>query len=103
MQIRFQSRNGDLPRDVRGAIERRVRLVVGRFAAVVSRLQITLGHSEGRAASGPHRCWIHADLGGGESLICVEDDVDPIAAAAGAAWRVHRRLRQRPERSQAAS
>lgn len=99
MQLRILSRNGELDRDMRRAIERKVRLVVGRYAAVVVRLQIMLGRSGERAASGPHQCRIHVDLGHEEGLTCVADDVDPVAAAAAAAWRIHRRLRQRPDRS----
>jgi ribosome-associated translation inhibitor RaiA len=95
MQVRILSRNGDLTRDMRRAIERQVRLIVGRHAAAVVRLQLKLRENEDDSPGGSHRCQIQVDLGHGESLSSVEDAVDPVAAAAGAAWRIHRRLRQR--------
>ncbi|MEM7413076.1 MAG: HPF/RaiA family ribosome-associated protein [Myxococcota bacterium] len=99
MQLRILSQGVALESETRRAVERQVRLVVGRFAAIVARVQITMGPSRDDPEHGAHRCRIRVDLGHGEILSFVADDPDPVAAAAGAAWRIQRRLRQRPDRA----
>ena len=96
MQLRVHSQEDELEGQNRRAIERKVRLVVGRFAAGVERVQVTLGRSDDESIRGPHRCRIHVVLEEGDTLTCFADDADPDDAVANAAWRVQRRLRQRP-------
>ena len=91
MQLRIQARE-DLPMATRAAVERRLRLTLGRHTAGIECAQVTLLPGEGRAAS---RCRIRIRLRDGESVAVEDRAEDPGAAAAGAAWRLEHRIRRR--------
>jgi ribosome-associated translation inhibitor RaiA len=92
MRLRIQAPE-DLPAQARGAIERRVRLALGRHAAWIERAQVTLAPDlEGRLAS---RCRIRVRLREGETLEVEERAEDPSSALAAAAWRLEHRMQRR--------
>ncbi len=95
MQLRISDRNLELPLDVRRAIERRLRLVIGRHAAGIARLHLTLSRSRSPTEAETSRCRIRVDLRQGTTLTVEDAAADPSAAATAAAWRLQRRLRQR--------
>ena len=100
MQLRIQTRHLDAPTETRVAIERTVRLALGRHAAGVERAQITLSPSPvGRPAS---HCRIRARLRDGESLLVEDHAQDPKSAAAAAAWRLEHRMQRRHRAAAAA-
>jgi len=92
MQLRIQAPD-DLPAQTRAAIERRVRLSLGRHAAGIERAQVTLAPSlEGPLAS---RCRIRVRLREGETLAVEDRAEDPRSAVAAAAWRLDHRMQRR--------
>jgi hypothetical protein len=92
MQLRIQAVRLDVPAELRLAIDRRVRLTLGRHAAGIDRVQLTLASDEGATAS---LCRIRARLRDGESL-AVEDCAEgPKSAATAAAWRLSHRMQRR--------
>lgn len=90
MQLRIQVPDG-FPVDTRAAIERKVRLALGRRAAGIERTQVTLFASEGPAAV---CCRIRIRLRNGERLAVEDGAEDPRAAAAAAAWRIEHRMQR---------
>lgn len=92
MQLRIQAPD-DLSTLTRAAIERRVRLALGRHAAEIERARVTLAPSlEGPLAS---RCRIRVRLREGETLAVEDRAEDPRSALAAAAWRMEHRLQRR--------
>ncbi|MCG8589194.1 MAG: HPF/RaiA family ribosome-associated protein [Proteobacteria bacterium] len=97
MRVRVRARHIDVPQETRNAIERRVRMALGRHAPGIDLTQVTLSPSrEGLPAS---RCRIWIRLCRGESFAIEHDAGDLGEAAASAAWRLEHRLsRQRANR-----
>ena len=93
MQLPVHARSQDLPTEARSAIERRIRLALGRHAAGIDRAQVTL--SPAQDGGNGSRCRIHVRLRRGESLAIEDHAADPHAAAAAAAWRLEHRLERR--------
>jgi len=90
MQLRIRSRHVEVPAPTRAAIERRVRLALGRQAAAIERAQVTLSLSVQESAGS--RCRIRVRLREGTSLVVEEHAKDPQSAAGVAAWRLEHRL-----------
>lgn len=90
MQLRIQA-SEDVPEETRAALERRLRLTLGRHAAGIERAHVTLFPSEQRP---PARCRIRARLRGGGSLAVEDGGDDPGSATAAAAWRLELRLQR---------
>jgi len=91
MQLRIQAPD-DLPAQTRAAIERRVRLALGRHAAGIERVRVTLARRlEGSLAS---RCRIRVRLREGETLAVEDRAEDPGSAAAAAVWRLEHRMQR---------
>lgn len=98
MQLRIRAQHLDVPADTRLAIERKVRLALGRHAAGIDLAHITLSPSP--QGSPGNRCRIRVRLHQGESLAIEDCAEDLHAAAAAVAWRLQQRLdRQRAAHS----
>jgi ribosome-associated translation inhibitor RaiA len=101
MQLRIRPRRVEIPDEVRAAIDRRLRLAVGRHAAAVLRAEATFSPLAPRLAAAPRascapgaatRCRIRLRLRDGATLAVDDHGPDPAAAAAAAAWRLEHRL-----------
>jgi ribosome-associated translation inhibitor RaiA len=92
MQIRVRTLRLDVPETTRHRIERRLRLVLGRHAAAVQAVRVTLAAGpEGRGAL----CRVRVALHRGGS-VDVEDRGDDVrTASAQAFWRLSHRLARR--------
>ena len=95
MQLRIRARDMEVSEGTRHAIERRVRLVLGRHAPEIDVAQVTL-----LRASPPHDetancCRIRLRLRHGESVSVEGHAAGPHGAAAAAAWRLGSRLDRR--------
>ena len=80
---------------LRGRVERRLRLVVGRRAPSITSMEVSLASWVAADALSPaarHRCRIHARLVSGGSLVVEEFGTDVDHAIDVAAWRLDRRL-----------
>jgi ribosome-associated translation inhibitor RaiA len=80
---------------LRGRVERRLRLVVGRRAPSIVSVEVSLESLVAADASSPsarHRCRIHARLVSGGSVEVEEFGTDVEHAIDVAAWRLDRRL-----------
>ncbi len=93
MTLRIQTKQLDVPAETRSAVERRVRLALGRHAAEIEHTQVSL-----RSGLNGHRCRIRIRLRRGESLAIEDRAADPSDAAAGAASRLESRLEHRRAR-----
>ena len=93
MQLRIRARCLDVSPEIRRAIERNVRLMLGRHAVEIERTQVTLSPSE--PAREGNRCRIHVRLRRGERLAVEAHADDPCEAAAAAVWRLEHRLDRR--------
>ena len=97
MQLRIRAQ---LSKNARAAIERRVRLNLGRRAAGIDRALVTL---ESVRNGGPvHRCRIRVRLQQGQRFTIEDHAEDPLTAAGAAALRLEHRL-DRLRAAQAAS
>lgn len=96
MQLRFRDQGVDAPRDVRQAIERKLRLALGRHVGGIEVAQVTLSLASPLHREGAIRCRIRARLRHGD-VVSVEDHAnDACTAAETAAWWLGKRLgRQR--------
>jgi len=90
MQLRIRARHVEVPAATRAAIERKVRLALGRQAPGIERAEVTLSPSLQESAGS--RCRILLRLREGESLVVEDHAEDPQSAAAVAAWRLEHRL-----------
>ena len=91
MQLRIRTLRAEVPAETRTAIERRVRLALGRHAAGIDRAQVTLSPALG--ASTRDHCRIRVRLREGGSLAAEDEAEDLHAAVATAAWRLEHRLK----------
>jgi hypothetical protein len=92
VQLRIQTPN-DVSAETRAAIERKIRLALGRHTAGIDRAQVRLAPSrEGRSAS---RCRIRVRLRDGEVFEVEDRAEDPRSAAGAAAWRLEHRMQRR--------
>ena len=93
MQLRIRARSIDLQPETRAAIERRLRLAVGRFSPGIVKLQLTLSALPNSSEQSPgNHCRIDVHLGRGKSLTIEDEGMSPQAAAAAATWRLQHRL-----------
>jgi ribosome-associated translation inhibitor RaiA len=90
MQLRIRARHLEPPPETLRAVERRIRLALGRHASGIERTWIAL--SPGREGT---RCRIRARLREGEQLLSEDEAADLLDAAATAARRLALRLERR--------
>ena len=90
MQLRIRAQQLEVPEATKAAIERRVRLALGRFVAGVERTQVRLFPS--REAHPATRCRIRVRLRGGQRVTVEDAAEDPSSAAAAATWRLQHRM-----------
>lgn len=96
MQLRIRAQNLDVPPEMRHAIERKLRLTLGRHASAIKVARITLLPAAPVGGNQACRCRIRVRLRQGMSLAVEDHAEDPHAAAAAAAWQLEQRLnRQR--------
>ncbi len=94
MQIQFRAQEIELPDETRAALERRLRLTLGRHAAGIDRARVTLGPDPD--GSGALRCRVRLRFRDGRVLAIEDQAADPQAALAAAAWRLEHRLDWQP-------
>ena len=95
MRVRFIDGADASAPGLRGRVERRLRLVVGRRAPSIVSMEVSLAALAGEEALSPagrHRCRIHARLVSGGSVVVEEFGTDVDHAIDVAAWRLDRRL-----------
>jgi len=98
VQLRIRAYQTEISAETRAAIERKVRLALGRQAAGIELAQLTL--SPGLPQSLGSRCRLRVRLRRGGSLMVEDHAEDPRSAAAAVAERVEHRLeRERAIRS----
>lgn len=90
MQLRIRARDLELPPETLMAVERRIRLALGRHAPGIERAWTAL--SPGREGA---RCRIRARLREGEPLVSEDEAPDLLDAATTAARRLALRLERR--------
>ena len=93
MQLRVRAETEALSIDTRLAVDRKVRLALGRHAAGIGRAGVTL--SGGGRARAAHRCRLRVLLRDGEDLSEEAHAEDAPSAAAAAARRLAHRLERR--------
>ena len=89
MQLRIQARTMELPYEARLAIGRRLRLAIGRYAAAIDSVRLTLSPTPDVGEDPGSHCRIHVRMRRGPSFVVEDDARDPEAAAA---WRLRHRL-----------
>ncbi len=98
MQLRIRGRHIEMTEEAREAIERKVRLALGRHSADIDRADVTVSPSEARGST--RRCSIRVRLRQGDRLAIEDHAEDTPSAAAAAIWRLEHRLdRERFTRS----
>ena len=94
MQLRIQFRNLEIAQDAKAAIERSVRLGLGRHAAIIANAHVVLASGRGRGAV-EHESRIRIRLRDGDVLLGDGCDADPRKAVDDAMWRIEHRLERR--------
>lgn len=94
MQLRIRAGALDDRLDARHAIERGVRLALGRHAAGIEIAQVTV--SPGKDGVRRNRCRIRVRFQDGEGLDVEGFGENPLAASEAAIWRLGNRLRRQP-------
>lgn len=95
MQVRIHVRGLDVPPALRHRIERRLRLALGRHAADVVAVRVTLGARPELHGAAVKSCRVRARLRDGTRLE-VEDRAEDLRAAASQAfWRLAHRVARR--------
>ena len=94
MQLRIRTRHLELSPDALRAIERRLRLALGRYVADIGVAHVLLTTSPPVRGAAGRRGRILARLRGGERVL-VEDQADGLETAIrSACWRLDHRLRR---------
>lgn len=98
MQLEIRSRHPGLPRETRRAVERHLRLTLGRRAVRVERAQISLLPDPRPDQPGARLCRIRARLRDGEQIVVEDSAPEAGEAAAKAAWRLEHVLQRQSVR-----
>lgn len=91
MQLRVRAAPLALSADTREAIERNLRLALGRHVGGIDTVRVSLSTDPSLPTS---RCRVRVRLRDGERLDVEEQAADPQGAAAAAAWRIEHRVRR---------
>ncbi len=94
MQLRIQFRHLEISQEAKNAIERGVRLDLGRYSAIIAEARVALSPSR-RCDFGEKQSRIRIRLRNGEALLGEGCGADPKEALDAAMWRIEHRLARR--------
>jgi len=100
MRVELRVRNTDLADAMRGHIEQRLGVELGRFGEQVGRVRVKISGLNGPRGGTKKSCRISADYGPFRRVAVQEVDLDLHAAIDRAAGRIGRLLGQRLEKVQ---
>ncbi len=92
MQFRIHAPRMDLPGEARAAIERKLRLALGRHAPAIDQTRVSFGKARGTGNEDRSVCRIRVRWREGETIVIEGVAEDFEAAAHLAAWRLEHRL-----------
>ncbi len=92
MQVRIQTNDVPMIERSRRAVDRAVRLGIGRYGATVDALNVVLSRSPGLSGDPLTRCRLRARLRNGDQIEIDSHASDPVEAARRAAVRFEARM-----------